>query len=213
MKAQRIRIRFAKTKAMQYTGHLDLRQTWARTFRRANLALAYSQGYTPHPQLNLAAPLPLGFLSTGEIGDFWLEESYPLDTITEKLQKATPPGIKIKRIDKVPDIHGDKLPNLVTSATYVVTLLENFKALNARVQNILKEESIIRERKGKSYDLRPLVHELKIIPPDEDHRQRVKMTLSLLPGATGRPDELIKEMGIDPHKTQICRREIHLDES
>lgn len=213
MKVQRIRIRFSKTKAMQYTGHLDLRQSWVRTFRRANLALAYSQGYTPHPQLNLAAPLPLGFLSTGEIGDFWLEESYPLDTITERLQKAVPPGIQIKRIEEISDIHGDKLPNLVTSATYGVTLLENFQSITDRVQKIRDQEHIIRERKGKSYDLRPLIHELKILPLDEDHRQRVKMTLSLLPGATGRPDEVIKEMGIEPHLTLICRKEIHLEES
>jgi radical SAM-linked protein len=172
--------------------------------------LAYSHGYTPRPQLNLAAPLPLGFLSNGEIGDFWLEESYPLDTIERKLQKATPPGIRIHHLEEVPDIHGDKLPNLVNTATYAVSLFENVKSLKDRVQKIIQEENIIRERKGKTYDLRPLIQELKALPPGEDSRQRLEMNLTLLPGATGRPDEVIKEMGIDPYQAQICRKEIHL---
>ena len=75
MKKQRIRISFSKTEAMRFTGHLDLILTWERTFRRADLPLSYSEGFNPRPVINLAAPLPLGFISTAEIGDFWLSET------------------------------------------------------------------------------------------------------------------------------------------
>jgi radical SAM-linked protein len=44
---------------MRYTGHLDLHRAWERTFRRARLPLAYSQGFHPQPRLNLACALPL----------------------------------------------------------------------------------------------------------------------------------------------------------
>ncbi len=210
MKAQRIRIYFSKTKAMQFTGHLDLRRAWVRTFRRADLALAYSQGYTPRPQLNLATPLPLGFLSTAEVGDFWLEESYPLEVIKNRLQSATPPGIKVDRIEEIPDIHGDKLPTLVTAASYVVTLFTDPKPLKDKIKQLLEKGEILQERKGKTYDLRPLVYELKSLPPDENGRQRMEMTLSHLPGAVGRPDEVLRELGIDPNQAQIYRTKIHL---
>ena len=63
----RLRIVFAKTEAMRYTSHLDLHRTWERTIRRANLPLAYSQGYNPHPRINLASALPLGFTSDCEV--------------------------------------------------------------------------------------------------------------------------------------------------
>ena len=45
---------FSKTDAMRYTGHLDLHRAWERTFRRAGLPLAYTQGFSPHPRINLA---------------------------------------------------------------------------------------------------------------------------------------------------------------
>ena len=71
---QRLRLTFAKTEAMRFTGHLDLHHTWERTFRRAGLPLAYSQGFNPHPRLNLASALPLGFTSECEVIDVWLEQ-------------------------------------------------------------------------------------------------------------------------------------------
>ncbi len=60
---QRLRLTFAKTAAMRYTGHLDLHTTWERTLRRARLPLAYSQGFHPQPKIQLASALPLGFTS------------------------------------------------------------------------------------------------------------------------------------------------------
>ena len=54
----RIRITFSKTAAMRYTGHLDLHRAWERTFRRAGLPLAYSQGFHPQP---LGQKIGMGF--------------------------------------------------------------------------------------------------------------------------------------------------------
>ena len=56
--AMRLRATFSKTMAMRYTGHLDVQRAWERALRRASLPLAYSQGFKPHPKLNLTAPLP-----------------------------------------------------------------------------------------------------------------------------------------------------------
>ena len=75
---------------MQFTGHLDLILTWERTFRRASLPLAYSEGFNPRPIINLAAPLPLGFISTAEIGDFWLSEYLNPGEVLESLNVLCP---------------------------------------------------------------------------------------------------------------------------
>lgn len=77
----RLRLTFAKTDAMRFTGNLDLHRTWERTIRRAGLPLAYSQGFHPQPRLNLASALPLGFTSQFEMVDVWLENEMPLEQI------------------------------------------------------------------------------------------------------------------------------------
>jgi len=56
MKKQRCRIYFSKTDQMRFTGHLDLILTWERTFRRAGLPLAYSEGFSPRPLMNMSDP-------------------------------------------------------------------------------------------------------------------------------------------------------------
>ena len=211
MKVQRIRITFSITEAMRYTGHLALRLAWERTFRRARLPLAYSAGYTPRPQLNLAAPLPLGFLSTAELGDFWLEQERSLEAIRPPLKQAVPPGIEIHEVQEIPELHADKLPTLVKAASYAVTLPSPEPELGDRIASLMKETSLQRVRKGETYDLRPLIYELNLLPADEQ-RQRISMVLSHKPGKTGRPDEVLRQLGIDPNLTDICRIKIHLEQ-
>jgi len=134
-----------------------------------------------------------------------------MNTIQKSLQDALPPGLRINHLKEVSDIHGDKLPNLVRSALYHVSFFSVVSDLDQHLQDILHQEQIKRERKGKSYDLRPLIYSLEVIPPGGEAKQLVEMHLSHLPGATGRPDEVIRELGVDPNHTQICRKKIILE--
>ncbi|GIW17687.1 TIGR03936 family radical SAM-associated protein [Tepidiforma sp.] len=71
---QRIRTWFRKGERVRYISHLDVLRFWERAIRRAGLPLAYSQGFTPHPKLFFASPLPLGFMAEREVMDVILEE-------------------------------------------------------------------------------------------------------------------------------------------
>ena len=179
----RIRITFAKQGALRYTGHLDLHRLWERAARRAELPLAYSQGFHPQPKMNIAAALPLGFSSRCEILDMRLEREIPLDGLREKLQETLPTGIQVSSIEAV----DDKLPplqTLVASAEYEVTLTEAIDRsdLERRIESVMSAESIVRERRGKTYDLRPLIEDLKLEAGD-----KIFMRLAAREGATGRP--------------------------
>jgi len=210
MKTQRWRITFAKTEAMRFTGHLDLILTWERTFRRSGLPLSYSKGYNPRPVINLAAPLPLGFTSRGEIGDFWLSEECSRASFSNSLDHALPPGLDLLDIEEIPDLHGNKLPSLVESAVYQISLEEPSPAIPARIDQLLASDSVLRSRKGKQYDLRPLIHSLAVLEANGIQSPKLETSLSLLPGATGRPDEVLKALGLDPLQASICRERILL---
>ena len=208
MKKQRYRVYFSKTEEMRYTGHLDLILTWERTFRRAGLPLAYSQGFSSRPVLNMAAPLPLGFTSTGEIGDFWLSDIISIDKFHSDLEISLPPGLLLREIREIEDIFGPKLPSLVLAASYSITIREIQPDLAAAINGLINSKNLIRERKGKSYDLRPLVKSLEL---DQSNPNVILMTLTALPGATGRPDEVLAALGIPFLGTRISRKEIILD--
>ncbi len=200
----RIRITFEKTAAMRYTGHLDLHRAWERMIRRARLPLAYSQGFNPHPRINLASALPLGFTSQQEVIDIWLEKEIPPAEIEQKLSPALPPGIRLSRVEEV-DSHLPALQSELEASEYLITCLDPIHNLDQRIQALLAEKNLPRMRRGKDYDLRALIYSLEALPLDADGHSRMLTRLAALEGATGRPEELVEALGIDPFAVRVHR--------
>jgi radical SAM-linked protein len=201
----RIRITFSKQGALRYTGHLDLHKLWERAARRAELPLAYSQGFHPQPKMNIAAALPLGFSSRCEVMDMRLEHDIPLDGLQEKLQQTLPTGIRVSAIESV-DERAPALQIQVLSAEYEVTSTEaGFGSdMKRKIDSVMESESIIRERRGKTYDLRPLIEELNLLSND-----KIQMRLTAQEGATGRPEEVLDVLGIAFEETRIERTHLN----
>jgi radical SAM-linked protein len=192
---------------MRYTSHLDLHRAWERAFRRADLPLAYSQGYNPRPKINLASALPLGFTSNGEVLDARLEKQIPLAVIAASLNEALPPGIQLDRLEEI-DPREPALQRQIQSSEYLITFLDPFPELPERVQQLLAREQIKRERRGKVYDLRPLVEKISPLSRNEQGQQQISVQLAAREGATGRPEELISALGYDPLAARVERSKI-----
>ncbi|MBN1669188.1 MAG: hypothetical protein JW862_18990, partial [Anaerolineales bacterium] len=80
------------------------------------------------------------------------------------------------------------------------------------VAGLLAAIEIRRARRKKSYDLRPLIDKLEVLAPDPAGHQRLGMHLAAREGATGRPEELLDELGIDPLGARVERVELHIRE-
>jgi radical SAM-linked protein len=203
-----MRITFSKSGALRYTGHLDLHSIWERTIRRAGLPLSYTQGFHPGPKIQLAAALPLGFIGRTEIVDLWVTE--PDDSLDrsykEILQPAAPPGLVISSVEIV-DEHAPALQTQVVSAEYEVTLLETCDetVLKNNISALLETVSIPRQRRGKTYDLRPLIESLVLLHANGTGALRLHMRLAAREGATGRPEEVLDALGISFETTRIER--------
>lgn len=203
----RVRVYFKKTQEMRYTSHLDLHRAWERAFRRANLPLAYSQGYNPRPKINLASALPLGFTSDGELLDARLEKTLLLTEIATSLTKALPQGMQLERLEEI-DPSEPALQSQIKSANYLITFLDPFPELSERVRELLAAEHIERERRGKAYDLRPLVEEISQPHRNEQGQEQISVQLASREGATGRPEELVDALGYDPLAVRVHRKKI-----
>ena len=193
---------------MRYTGHLDLHKIWERAARRAQLPLTYSQGFHPHPQIQLAAALPLGFSSRCEVVDLKLNETVPLEGLAERIQGAVPSGLHILSVESV-DERAPALQTQVVSAEFEVELLEdiNLDELARKFDSVIAADSLPRERRGKPYDLRPLIEMLTLssLPLGEGPGARVFMRLAAREGATGRPEEVLDALGIPLENARVER--------
>jgi radical SAM-linked protein len=212
MNSMRVRLTFSKNGAMRYVGHLDLFRSWERTFRRSGLPIAYSQGFHPQPRMNLACALPLGFTSQCELLDAWLEQELLPQHIQESLSQAVPPGLLVKEIERI-DLSSPSLQSQVVSAVYAITLLDSVPDIAARLSRVTSAEQLPRLRRNKPYDLRPLMENLSLDLNKESGKQILQVQLAARESATGRPEELLDELGIEFSSTHVHREKLVLRSS
>jgi radical SAM-linked protein len=204
---QRFRIEYAKQTALRYTGNLDMQKVWERYLRRATLPVCYSQGFHPQPKIQQASPLPLGFLSEAEIVDIWLDgDLITASIIQHSLMTTGQPGIEIKSVIPV-ELFSPALQSILSSAIYEIDIASNksVEDLKKSIDAMMFSSSLPRERRGKSYDLRPLIEDLTIDPAVSTQIIKLGMRLAAREGATGRPDEVLSQLGINPNHVKIIR--------
>ncbi len=202
----RFRIQYNKETPLQYIGNLDLHKVWERYLRRARIPVAYTQGFHPQPKIQQAAPLPLGFLSQNDLIDVWVETDQWTDQdFLSHLQATHQPGIKIFSVSSIP-LSSPSLPTLIRSSLYRVILFDPIEpiVLERRIKELLERDAIIRIRRNKTYDLRPLIEKIELIPYQEGCTA-LEMQLSAREGATGRPEEILKELEIEPYAARYIR--------
>lgn len=209
---QRLRMKFSKIGPTRYISHLDLARALERALNRARVPVSYTQGYNPRPRMQFASALPLGFTSEAELADIWLEEEIDPATAPEQIMSRMAPGIVVHEVWEVPlDAPAMQASTLETAYVAMVDDVIDRSELRQRVENLLAAESVVRERRGKEYDLRPLILELKV-DEDEDENLLLTMQLLLQPGKTGRPDEVLDALGLDPLSVRVRRTDIVLED-
>ncbi|TFG67413.1 MAG: DUF2344 domain-containing protein [Anaerolineales bacterium] len=206
----RHRITFATERTLAYVSVLELTAIWERSLRRGAIPLRYSQGFNPRPKMNFAAPLPVGCGSEAELLDIWLEESLYPEAILSAMKKKTPVDLHIVDISAI-NIDAPTLSEQLRSAEYSVWLQDiTVETLKTKIEALLAMDVIQRPRRGKKYrgkiyDLRKLIMDLRVTSEGNDPLHEVWMHLMAEYGATGRPDEVIQALGI-AHCLRRCSR-------
>lgn len=200
MKVQRLRVTFARGEELKYITHLDLMRFWERALRRAGIAVAYSEGFSPHPQISLAAPLPVGVISSAELMDIFLSEALAPEHFLQVLGRQLPPGLRLLEVHETP-LALPSIQSQMREAEYRVEVptAVGHEALEVAVGEFLAREAIPwqqqREREVRSYDLRPLIHDLRVQSGDD--RLFLLMRLQADGAAAGRPDQVMAALGLE----------------
>lgn len=217
---QRLRIKFTKVGPTRWIGNLDLQRAWERALNRAKMPMAYTQGFNQRPRMQLATALPLGFTSECELIDLWIANRIEPDVARAQLEPKMPPGLEIVDVRDVP-IKSTALPAAIVEAHYTATLVHirgiTDEELKQRVDALMAAEKLIRPKRGKknvgkTYDLRPLIYEVSV-GEKAINFQTLNMRLDAHQETTGRPDEVLMAMDIDPHDVGVHRTAILLAES
>jgi radical SAM-linked protein len=156
----RVRIRFSKQGDLRLIGHRDLMRCFERLFRRAGMALSFSEGFHPKPRVTFPLALAVGIEGLDEVMELELAEEATAEEVLSRLAPHAPPGLVFLKVEVLPQ--GGKKAS-VHGVTYDVSVPTSAQPeLNERIERLLAAASwpIERARGRAPIDVRPLLKEL-----------------------------------------------------
>ncbi|MCR4727846.1 MAG: TIGR03936 family radical SAM-associated protein [Lachnospiraceae bacterium] len=91
----KVRVKFTKRGVVKYIGHLDLMRYFQKAFRRTDIEMFYSKGFSPHMIMSFAQPLGVGVESDGEYFDVEVADKEDISLFPEKLNAQMAEGISV----------------------------------------------------------------------------------------------------------------------
>jgi len=98
----RVRMRFARRGNVRLLSHLEMMNMFVRALRRAQVPVAFTQGFSPGPRVAFSCALPLGFATEGDYMDVVLREIVSPVAIRTRLNAVLPTGFKILEATEIP---------------------------------------------------------------------------------------------------------------
>ena len=165
----KVRVKFEKTGAMKFIGHLDIMRYFQKALRRANIPVAFSGGFSPHMIMSFAAPLGVGVTSSGEYFDMELTESMPSAQMEQRLNETMAEGMRVISVREIPDNKANACMSLVAAADYSIEFREGKAPAGdwkEKLQEFYhqKEITILRKtkRSEQETDIRPWIYQLEV---------------------------------------------------
>lgn len=166
----KIRIKFQKHGAMKFIGHLDMMRYFQKCMRRADIDIAYSEGFHPHQIMSFAAPLGVGITSSGEYLDIQVNSTQSSEQSLRALNEVMAEGIAVVSYRKLKEDE-KKAMSIVAAAEYKVWVKDGAEVPKLDYEAALEaffrkpKEILITKKTKKSetvIDLKKLIYEIQI---------------------------------------------------
>jgi radical SAM-linked protein len=105
-----------------FYSHGDEVRIFERALRRADLKLAFSEGFNPRPLFSFGVARPLGYGSFSDFIEFVLRESEDKGNLKKRLNLFLPEGIRILDVEEIDEPSFGKLHKKVSGPVLALTV-------------------------------------------------------------------------------------------
>lgn len=149
-------IKHTKHGSISYVSHVDTMRVILRSLIRTGVEIAYSEGFNPHPLVNLSHPLPLGVESECEyvcVNNLSMDK----DTLFQAFNRCAPEGIRaVYALEVV------KNPNVAGKVAYADYYIKgSFDAIKPQADAIMQcdkyEIKFMRKNAEVIENIRPMI--------------------------------------------------------
>lgn len=92
---QRIKVEYRKGEEVKFISHRDLMRSFQRAIRRADIPIAYSQGFNPHMKISWGNALKVGATSEREPAELQIDGWIRPEELKSRLNQQLPKGLEI----------------------------------------------------------------------------------------------------------------------
>lgn len=200
---QRLRLRYAKRGRLRFSSTRDFQRALERALRRAQVPMAYSGGFHPHPKISYANAAPTGTASEAEYFEISVTAAVDPAKLAQALDEALPDGLDILAAVEAPP---GALADLLQAGDWVISLpgdeaAETAAALGAFLDREQVEVTRMTKSGARTFDVRSAVLAADLLDPErwpeparrevhEGGRMAVRVALRHTTPAV-RPDDLV----------------------
>ena len=201
---------------MKFIGHLDIMRYFQKAIRRADIDIAYSEGFSPHMIMSFAAPLGVGLTSQGEYVDLQVHTCESSKAAVDALNSVMVDGMEVVSFKLLPENVKNAMSS-VAAADYFVKWREGYvpenweEKFNAFLQ---KEEMLIVKKTKRSeaeVDLKPMLYKTELRDGGIFMQVACGSVNNLKPELV--MEAFAKDAGIElaPFALEVCRLEVYAD--
>ena len=163
--AQKLRLRYAKRGPGRFTSHRDFGRALERALRRAEIPMAYSSGFSPHPRISYANASPTSAASEAEYVELGLKEACDPAKVMQALNEVLPTGFVV--LD-VAEARKESLGELLQASDWLISLAgAEPGVLAGAVDDLLGRDEFTVERMTKNgmraFDVRAAIISLTAV--------------------------------------------------
>ena len=211
-----IRMKFKKHGCMKFIGHLDIMRYFQKAIRRADIDIAYSEGFSPHMIMSFAAPLGVGLTSEGEYVALQVNSCASSKAAVDALNSVMVDGMEVVSFKLLPETVKNAMAS-VAAADYFVNFREGYAPENweEKFMTFLQKEEMLIVKKTKrseaEVDLKPMLYKAEIRDGGIFMQVACGSVNNLKPELV--MEAFAKEAGIElaPFALEVCRLEVYAD--
>lgn len=209
---KKLRLALNKGEKLRFLSHLDYAQAVERMIRRADIRMAYSEGFNPHMKISFSSALALGVTAAAEYIDMDVLEEDSLESIMERLNRVAPPGLEVLDGKEMPD----KVKKMMAICNYAIYEVTGPTTTDVEWSELLKTFNEASEisyekvtpKKTRIIDVKEFVKE-SITAHVDDGKVTLVMGIGIYPQGTIKPSE-VWNLGKDSYNWPITSDyEIH----
>jgi radical SAM-linked protein len=207
------RIKYTKEGLVRFISHLDTMRVLKRALSRADIPVAYSQGFNPRPKISMGPALQLGCESRCEAADIVLIRSLSPERIFESLGKVMPEGIELLEVIRVHE--GLVKLSRASGIRYMIELPtgETLDHAHTLVRNFMEKVSVpierVRKDKRTEVDVRRFVIDCGVAAASDSAWLSIKISTG--PDGTCSPPEVLQAVFDIPANRAKCLRAVRTE--